>query len=118
VQQHPLKRPPHESAERGDDRDELGPRGVNAPTVKEDETNKDKWAIVPSASRNVSSGFATGSNENKISEWLARPRLAVRLKVESWESLRKQTGQPFAASSWLGVGAHDKQVTRARASLP
>jgi hypothetical protein len=31
---------------------------------------------------------------------------------------RKQAGQPFAASSWLGVGSHDKQVTRARASLP
>ena len=41
-----------------------------------------------------------------------------QVKVESWESLGNKPAQPFAASSWLGVGSDDKQVTRARASLP
>src|SRR5882724_8076336 len=38
--------------------------------------------------------------------------------VEIMPKGKKQIGQPFAASSWLGVGSHDKQLRRARATLP
>ncbi len=50
-----------------------------------------------------------GLTRIRSAHWLAEVNVVIR---------KSDAARQFAASSWLGVGSHDKQMTRARASFP